>query len=405
MVKQRLRFTAPEPQITPKRANAYLSIATILLLILIYLAAEQFMWIDNTYALVLSVVTIAMRVSLYGLRNREDENILASIILYILAFVSISHIFIILYKHDLYQIWGLVDNVADSMKICVYVVLSLIVALPFLELLKKDFREDLRSDFDELRSNKLPKSALILFGLLTAYFSTIMIIWFLKKDDESFDIIMFFFWIILSMVIILLLIVWIMPQFKDAEINRSALELKQLPTFVLLIVIAIISIILTKYVNEMIIGFAENGSLEGILMAAYTIEVPTMAVIGQAGGTPNYFSWVLFILLQDRVPALMISFMVFGAVSAMLIQNMGGVARIISGFALSITVIIPLLFIITIMTGGIAPPQQLEEILGYGTAGFVYALAQTSAFILMLAIIGVFVAGGQFLGGIMGRDE
>lgn len=148
-----------------------------------------------------------------------------------------------------------------------------------------------------------------------------------------------------------------------------------------------------------IVGIVISSSIQTLDMMMYGSNLARIAVFEAQGGI-NYFSYVFYILLMSPSAAVMIGFMVFGAVTVMVSQNIAGVGRIIGGFATGVVVIIPMLFCISIFTGGIEAPEILIDMLGSGVAQFVFGLAEVSVFILMVSIIGVFIAAGRMLGGI-----
>lgn len=408
MGKTIIKWKEEEPLVAQNRVDWYINIATALLLVVIFLSHAKFLWLDGMYAAILSIITVALRVALYGFERREDGYKVPSLIMYILAILGFANITFIIYEFEFWTLLTLAEDKITNVEISAYFISAILISLPLVELLKREYREDLMEDINTLRSmdKETSKKSIILLAFIALMVIGIVSVWFIMKDKEGVDLYMMFFWMTIAAIVPSVILFIVLYKKKFIPEDGFDIKINRLTGFIIQVIISIIVIILVPTISRLIILIQESeNEVEALLMAASEVINSASAVIGQSRQTPNYFSWVLYILLQDRVPALMISFMIFGAVSAMLIQNMGGVARVISGFALSITVIIPLLFIVTIITGGIPPPIELEAVLGYGTAGLVYALAQTSAFILMLAIIGVFVAGGQFLGGIMGTDR
>jgi len=130
----------------------------------------------------------------------------------------------------------------------------------------------------------------------------------------------------------------------------------------------------------------------------YDGYIGSLTFSGQA--MEDWFAYVFYILFQAPIPSIMIAFMGIASIAVILAQNLANIGRLISGVAVGIIAIIPMLFILSAITGSIAPPPELVEIIGLSKAiaSFVYGLGLIITYVVMVSIMGVFISSSRALG-------
>ena len=133
-------------------------------------------------------------------------------------------------------------------------------------------------------------------------------------------------------------------------------------------------------------------------LMVYDGYVGSQTFSGQA--MEDWFAYVFYILFQAPIPSVMIAFMGISSIAVILAQNLANIGRLISGVAVGIIAIIPMLFILSAITGSISPPPELVEIIGLSKAiaSFVYGLGLIITYVVMVSIMGVFIASSRALG-------
>jgi uncharacterized membrane protein (DUF485 family) len=126
--------------------------------------------------------------------------------------------------------------------------------------------------------------------------------------------------------------------------------------------------------------------------------IGSMTYSGQA--MEDWFGFVFYIIFQAPIPSIMIAFMGISSIAVILAQNLANVGRTISGVAVGIIAVIPMLFVLSAITGSIPPPPELVDIIGLskGVASFVYGLGLIINYIVMVSIMGVFIMSSRALG-------
>jgi len=115
----------------------------------------------------------------------------------------------------------------------------------------------------------------------------------------------------------------------------------------------------------------------------------------QAG--TDWFSYVFYILFQRPLPAFMIAFMTISAIGVIMAQNLGRIGGFMSSVAIASIAIVPMIVIMSAITGAVDPPPELMEILGLdrSIAGFIYGMGLTTSYVVVVTILGTFVASAK----------
>ena len=127
-------------------------------------------------------------------------------------------------------------------------------------------------------------------------------------------------------------------------------------------------------------------------------EVPGVIAMGQMGDAARMFEAVFYILFYSPEAGLMIGFMVIGTLATIFTVNRGMDDAMTSVGVLTMAGI-PLIFIVAIFLGMIPAPAPLLEIFRDAPAisSFIYAIAETSAYVIVLSLMMVFVSSARFL--------
>lgn len=126
--------------------------------------------------------------------------------------------------------------------------------------------------------------------------------------------------------------------------------------------------------------------------------VGSMTYSGQA--MEDWFAFVFYIIFQAPIPAIMIAFMGISSIAVILAQNLANVGRMVSGVAVGIIAVIPMLFVLSAITGSIPPPPELVDIIGLSKAiaSFVYGLGLIINYVVMISVMSVFIMSSRALG-------
>lgn len=124
------------------------------------------------------------------------------------------------------------------------------------------------------------------------------------------------------------------------------------------------------------------------------------SIVFSGQGMEDWFGFVFYIIFQAPIPMIMISFMGLSSIAVILAQNLANVGRTISGVAVGIIAIVPMLFVLSAITGSVPPPPELVDIIGLskGIASFIYGLGLIINYIVMVSIMGVFIMSSRALG-------
>lgn len=116
-------------------------------------------------------------------------------------------------------------------------------------------------------------------------------------------------------------------------------------------------------------------------------------------GIDDWFAYVFFILFQAPIPSLMIGFMGISSIAVILAQSLAGTGRVVVGVASGIIAIIPMLFVLSAISGSIPPPQELIDQIGlnYSIASFIHGLGLVITFTVMISLMGVFIVSSRAL--------
>jgi hypothetical protein len=313
-------------------------------------------------------------------RNEGKHNGIA-IALYIIAFIVLFNLLNLLYDVQIYPVSSSYSQVKWSINVSI---LSLI-AVPILLLIQTKSRTQLIDDF-KIVMDSPAKSKWATLIVIVLWLGLVIGLYFLYPIISSPTIRM----IVVS--ISLFVIYFTTYYLMTSQTSYGKLEI--LPLFLGSLIISIGAPLIINYVIFRQLEIMDQAFFGSVIQGFVGEELMQEV---QAQSSTNYFSYVFYILLQSPIPSIMIGFMVFGAISTMMIQNVGPKGQMLGAVASSIVVIIPMVFIFAILSGSIPPPEILSRILGYGTASLVFALAQLSAFILVLAIIIVFIVAGRML--------
>lgn len=367
--------------------------------------------LTNVWAFGLTVGAIAIRVaiSISDKWGNSDKPYVVG--LGLIIFLALINIFNVIYSVSMYGLF--VHFYFEDVRISLTIIMILIMAIPLLWYSKREIREEISEEWKSFRSIekgvaiRFVAFILIFIGIPIAIFWILYVnmailqpladMWSGSGGYSTFSLeLVYWVIVIISSMILLFLIVGLLAFRPLGGLGggfKQISDFDKMGTFITLIFFCVVApILLIIYVLPELVNI-DSGLLGGELGVVYLAQETT-----------NYFSYVFYVLLQSPAPALMIGFMVFGAMTVMISQNIGGVGKVIGGFATGVVVIIPMLFIITIFTGGIPAPDLLIDILGVGVAQVVFGLAETSAFILMLSIIAVFISAGRLLGSMSGQD-
>lgn len=355
-------------------------------------SAYSFEMISNLWASIITVVVVVLYSIYYVVRVQHNPKArphdrAIAITIGIIMNVIILAIVNMIYGLELFTRITLADDWIAEMKYSVIISVFSFILLPIVSIADGDNRAMIAKDYEYIRTldDKI-KIRLLLYGFLILIVPILVgIILYSLLDPTDF---IYYSWILLFYVLVASVM-----AFRDDALKRMQ-RLEKLDSILIqiLIVIGLVGILTLAFRN---FEMADASIYGGAIVEAQMVY--------EAQGGSNYFSYVFYILMQSQTSAIMIGFMVFGAVAVMVAQNVSDVGQIVGGFATGVVVIIPMLFIFSIFTGGIAAPDLLVEILGSGVAQMVYGLAQTSVFILVVSIIGVFIASGRMLGGMVGR--
>lgn len=166
------------------------------------------------------------------------------------------------------------------------------------------------------------------------------------------------------------------------------LRLKYLFQIVVLIVVPIwLLATIIPYVKDV-----DKTQFEGFI-SSYRFE-------GQAGGGfTTYFGLVFYILFQQPIPMFMIAFMGMASIATIMAQSQGTIGRMAVGVAVAVTAIVPMLFVLSALTGAIPPPIELtvDLALDQAIASFIYGLGLILTYIIAITIMGVFITSSRVL--------
>lgn len=366
------------------KISIYLIVPTIVIVFLVILNYYEFL--DALWGFILSLIALGVGIVI----NVIDKQHRSAFILtaYIIGFWIVFNVLEMIFNISIWELIGLaVDGESDvfwAIRMCLF---SFFI-VPVIYFINKDVRSGLREDIDQLMSLDPKQKRILLYGLaiiIAVIVADILIIYYVV------DVLVMMIALFCATFITLMPLTFLLSRSKDIGEGLDKITI----AITMLIGTLLAPLILIIVVIPMWEG--NLGGFGGIIFNLISSQEQYGGIFPAQGGV-NYFSYVFYILLQSPAPALMIGFMIFGAVTVMVAQNIGGVGSILGGFATSVVVIVPMIFIFEIFAGGIAPPELLVDILGLGTASFVFGIAETSAFILMLSIIAVFISAGKLLG-------
>lgn len=160
-----------------------------------------------------------------------------------------------------------------------------------------------------------------------------------------------------------------------------------------LIMNASIQVIVPLFFVVVILPIFSTLNIEGVMVSGeITFE-------GQQTGT-DWFAYVFYILFQRPLPAFMIAFMTVSAIGVIMAQNLGRIGSFMSATAIASIAIVPLIVVMSAITGSVAPPPELMEILGLdrAIASFIYGMGLVTSYIVVATILGTFIASAQLFG-------
>ena len=128
----------------------------------------------------------------------------------------------------------------------------------------------------------------------------------------------------------------------------------------------------------------------------YSGQIPVNLYSGQMAGSQDYFTGVIYWLLQSPEPGFMLALMTFAGIVLMTSQNLPGFGPVIATLSTALLVVGPFGHVMSIIFGWIKVPQELL-IYGGGLASIIFALAQAIAYTFVLVFIIVFVQIGRAL--------
>jgi len=116
-------------------------------------------------------------------------------------------------------------------------------------------------------------------------------------------------------------------------------------------------------------------------------------------GIEDWFGYTFYIFFQAPLPAFMIAIMGFGAIAVILAQNQAQIGRNVAGVAVGIIAIIPMLIVLTAISGSIPPPQELIDVIGLSrpVASFIYGMGLILTYVIAISVMGVFIASSRAL--------
>jgi hypothetical protein len=118
-------------------------------------------------------------------------------------------------------------------------------------------------------------------------------------------------------------------------------------------------------------------------------------VSGQTGA--DWFAYVFYILFQHPLPAFMIAFMTVSAIGVIMAQNLGKLGSFMSAVAIATIAIVPMIVVMSAITGSVDPPPELQEILGLdrAVASFIYGMGLVTSYVIVATILGTFIASAR----------
>jgi hypothetical protein len=199
--------------------------------------------------------------------------------------------------------------------------------------------------------------------------------------------------IMASLIILGIYVVWL--EFENLERIETSVKGKEVgksaKTFMIMIYV------LTLIVVPAILMVAFVKFYEEIDLATHGGVLQDTTYSGQ--GIDDWFAYVFYILFQAPVPAFMIAFMAIASVGVIMAQNLANVGRVISGVAMGIVAIVPLLIVFATIGGSIPPPQELVDVIGLSPsiASFIYGMGLIITYVVSVSIMGVFIASSRAL--------
>lgn len=303
---------------------------------------------SGLYALILSMIAIALRVVIYGWERRKTEELDST-------FEWIQYIVI-----------------SGGMAFAIFLVLTLIYDLGFLALFSADWLVQIYWFI------ALEYIAMLGIGLVAMYLQI--------KNKKWERVAMDFGFFLLPLVALFMLMFDFAPPksvsfYVGLGVNVLALGVlyRSLAKDTRKNVFALIS--LFSIVSQGIIFVL----LDPADIFATSSIVPIIA--GQAAPV-NFFSYVWFIFFQSPSASIMIALMTFGAVVTIFAKALGDLNPT-SSVAIGAVIIVvpPLIIIMEIFSGAIPPPTLLVDVLGSGVASFIFAIAEVGVFVIVSIIL------------------
>lgn len=107
-------------------------------------------------------------------------------------------------------------------------------------------------------------------------------------------------------------------------------------------------------------------------------------------GAVNPFSTVFYLFFQHGVAPTMIAIMTFGAIVFVFAKAFGDMIQAGQAIGAILMIVPPMIIIMMIFSGSISAPTQLVDLLGAGVASFIYAVAETGVFTIVMTLLMTF---------------
>ena len=93
----------------------------------------------------------------------------------------------------------------------------------------------------------------------------------------------------------------------------------------------------------------------------------------------------------------MIAFMTVSAIGVIMAQNLGSLGSFMSAVAIATIAIVPMIVVMSAVTGSVDPPPELMEILGLdrAVASFIYGMGLVTSYVIVATILGTFIASAR----------
>jgi hypothetical protein len=104
-------------------------------------------------------------------------------------------------------------------------------------------------------------------------------------------------------------------------------------------------------------------------------------------GAVNPFSTVFYLFFQHGVAPTMIAIMTFGAIVYVFAKTFGDMIQAGQAIGAILMIVPSMIIIMMIFSGSIEAPTQLVDLLGAGVANFIYAVAETGVFTIVMTLL------------------